>query len=74
MAEDTVAPPTFIGSKTATGVIAPVLPVCNLISFNFVVCSSEGNLNATAHRGAFEVKPSSSWVCKESTFKTAPSI
>ena len=60
MADETLAPPTITGSNTATGVIAPVLPVCNFMSFNTVVCSSEGNLKATAHLGDFEVNPNSS--------------
>ncbi|KJR42763.1 hypothetical protein MCHI_001342 [Candidatus Magnetoovum chiemensis] len=40
VARETVTPPTFTGSRTATGVSMPVLPTCTTISFTFVAASN----------------------------------
>ena len=44
VAFDTIAPSIFTGSSTPTGVIAPVLPTCQITSFSLVASSSGGNL------------------------------
>ena len=54
-----VEPATIAGSKTALGVICPVLPTVNIMSVNLVKTSSAGNLYAVAHFGYFAVNPNS---------------
>ena len=70
----TVEPATFTGSINAKGVTRPVRPTLTLISSNFVVTSSGGYLNAIAHLGARDVKPSALCSAMESTLITTPSI
>src|SRR5262249_56403357 len=70
----TVTPPTCTGSSTATGVSVPVLPTCTIMSFTNVCSCLAGYLNAIAHRGDFDVKPSSFCMPIEFTFTTTPSI
>src|SRR5215475_7506970 len=70
----TVTPPTCTGSSTATGVSVPVLPTCTIMSFTTVVSCRAGYLNAIAHRGDFDVNPSSFCMPIEFTFNTTPSI
>jgi hypothetical protein len=52
---ETTVPAMFTGSKIATGVITPVLPICRSIFFIIVVFCSAGNLRAIANLGAFPV-------------------
>ena len=59
LALETTLPARLTGSRTATGVIAPVFPTPSSISLNVVEISSGGNLKAVAHFGALEVYPSS---------------
>ena len=47
----TVTPPTRWGAMRATGVILPVLPVCQSTSRRTDVASSGGNFHASAQRG-----------------------
>ena len=47
----TVTPLTTTGATRATGVTAPVRPVCQSISSRTVIASSGGNFQARAHRG-----------------------
>ena len=47
----TVTPLTTTGATRATGVTAPVRPVCQSMSSNTVIASSGGNFQANAHRG-----------------------
>ena len=70
----TVEPATLTGSIKANGVTRPVRPTLTLISSNFVVTSSGGYLNAMAHFGARDVKPSAFCSAIESTLITTPSI
>ena len=74
LALETVLPASNTGSSTATGVIAPVFPTPISIFKSFVDISSGGNLNAVAHFGAREVKPSSRWHAKSFTLITTPSV
>ncbi len=53
----TVTPATCTGSSRATGVTAPVRPICTSIARSTVDCSCAGNLCASAQRGARETKP-----------------
>ena len=69
-----VEPATFTGSNTAIGVITPVLPTWQIISFKIVSFFSGGYLYAIAHFGTLNVVPNSSLNFKLSTFTTAPSI
>ena len=71
---DIVEPATFTGSKIAIGVMTPVLPTWQIISFKIVSFFSGGYLYAIAHLGTFDVVPSSSLNFRLSTFITAPSI
>ena len=58
VALDTKTPPILTGFIFATGVKAPVLPICISISKINEVALFEENLCATAHRGAFATLPS----------------
>ena len=69
-----VEPATFTGSKTAIGVMTPVLPTWQIISFKMVSFFSGGYLYATAHLGVLAVVPKISLNFKLSTLTTAPSI
>ena len=69
-----VEPASFTGSRIAIGVITPVLPTWQTISFTLVSFFSGGYLYATAHLGTFAVEPNMSRKAKSSTFTTAPSI
>ena len=57
VAFETTTPPTFTGSIFATGVIAPVLPTCIIISLITEMAFSDENLYAVAHLGELEVLP-----------------
>jgi len=70
----TVDPPTNTGSIMANGVAFPVRPMLTMMSLSSVVRSSGGNLYAMAHRGAFDVAPSSYRWPRSFTFTTTPSI
>src|SRR5256885_7657039 len=70
----TVTPPTCPGSSTATGVSVPVRPTCTIMSFTTVCSCRAGYLYAIAHRGDFDVNPSSFCTAIEFTFTTTPSI
>src|SRR5262249_55543137 len=59
---------------TATGVNVPVLPTCTMMSFTTVCSCRAGYLYAIAHRGDFDVNPSSFCMPTEFTFTTTPSI
>ncbi len=74
VARDTVTPPTCTGLRSATGVIAPVLPTWVVISNIIVVTCCAGNLYAMAQRGYFVVEPSSSRCRNEFIFITIPSM
>lgn len=65
---------TFTGSKIAIGVIAPVLPTWQTISFKIVSFCSGGYLYAIAHFGTLYVVPKIFLSSKLSTLTTAPSI
>ena len=69
-----VAPLNSTGSRTAIGVIFPVLPTCHTTSVSIVVTSSASNLYAIAKRGNFIVCPN--FFCTEISFilSTIPSI
>ena len=69
-----VDPATLTGSNIAIGVMTPVLPTWQMISFKIVSFFSGGYLYATAHLGTFMVEPNISLKCKSSTLITAPSI
>ena len=70
----TVVPANLTGSNTAVGVILPVLPTSIIMSNNFVVFRSAGNLYAIAHLGLFAVNPIFSLCAKLLTLITIPSI
>ena len=70
----TVTPLTTTGATRATGVTAPVRPVCQSMPSRTVRASSGGNFQASAHRGWCAVWPSNSRLAKLSTLKTTPSI
>ena len=57
MALEIFTPPTSTGFKTATGVMAPVLPTCNFISSIMVVACFGENLKARTARGLFPTIP-----------------
>ena len=71
---DILEPATTTGSSIAIGVITPVLPTLQTISFNIVSFCSGGYLYAIAHFGTLNVVPIFSLKFKSSTFITAPSI
>ena len=68
-----VIPESLTGSKTATGVKAPVLPTWIIISFILVVACLAGNLYDMAQRGNLAVLPRSFCFSVELTFITIPS-
>ena len=74
MVFEIVEPATFTGSNIAIGVMTPVLPTWQIISFNFVSFFSGGYLYAIAHLGVLAVVPKISLKSNSSTFTTAPSI
>ena len=74
VAWETVEPAMTTGSRTATGVSAPVRPTPTRMSFTSVVFSSGGNLKAIAHLGLLLVAPSVSCCSSRLTFMTTPSI
>ena len=57
----TVVPPSCTGSRSATGVTAPVRPTWYFTSTNSVRARSVSNLYANAHRGLLAVFPSRFW-------------
>ncbi len=69
----TVTPETLTGATRATGVTAPVLPVCHSTPISTVVASSGGNFQANAHLGWCAVVPSNLRFSKSSSLKTTPS-
>jgi len=70
----TVVPATTTGSKTATGVAAPVLPILITISLTIVVASSAGYLYAIAPLGFFPTEPKASNKILLLIFMTKPSV
>ena len=58
----------------ALGVILPVLPTVNFISFKVVKTSLAGNLYAIPHLGTLDVNPNLFSSSRLSTLSTTPSI
>ena len=67
VARATITPPTLTGSRSATGVSAPVRPTWMRMSFSRVRACSAGNLWAIAQRGARLTKPRRSCQSMRST-------
>ena len=57
LARLTVVPANSTGSRLATGVMAPVLPICTSIEFNRVTASYFSHLYAASHRGLLDRAP-----------------
>ena len=74
LAWETITPPMFTGSNSATGVILPTLPTWKEIFLTKVVPTSAGNFLAIAHLGALETWPNVIWSFKSLTLNTTPSI
>ena len=74
VARPTFTPPTIMGSSTAYGFMAPVLPTCVRMSIRVVTACSAGNLYAVAQRGSLPTLPSLSCNVISSNFTTTPSI
>ena len=70
----TVVPANCTGSKTATGVVAPVLPIDIIISSTTAVASSGAYLNATAPLGCLPTIPRLSKIFLSLIFTTRPSV
>jgi hypothetical protein len=69
----TVVPDSWTGSRTATGVRAPVRPTWTMMSLRRVVAWRAGNLNEIAQRGDLEVEPRDRRWARASTLITTPS-
>ena len=74
VAFDTNTPPIFTGLIFATGVKAPVLPICISILLIFEIPLLAENLCAIAHLGELATLPNLFCNSKELTLYTIPSI
>ena len=74
VALDTVTPPTWTGSSSASGLSTPVLPTRTWISRSFVTADVGAHLYARAKRGRPCSEPSRRCCSNESTLTTIPSI
>ena len=74
VARDTVTPPTSTGRSRARGVTAPVRPTWTSMSSTTVSACCAAGLQATAHRGDFDVAPSRRQRAVSSSLNTTPSM
>ncbi len=74
LARLTVVPASFTGSRFATGVSVPSLPIWISMLTSLVSPCSAANLNAITQRGDFEVVPSFFLCAKSLILITMPSV